>query len=166
MADDFDAKGRAVLRCVPLKITLILPWWPSDVSRTLSSRNVSELERPDRRALVIPTTLTGDDYAIGYTLRTTNFRRANDGTIDITTHLADLETVARSKYPVQLLFANNVEGLFRVEAPSLTILEWTEGGRPSVVDVSLTLKRASDAEVNVGLVKRVKGRGKGFGGRA
>ena len=65
---------------------------------------------------------------------------------------------------MQLLLGDNAEGLFRVEAPTLTILEWDGNtDRPSVVDVSLTLKRASDAEVNVGLVKRIKGRGRGFG---
>jgi hypothetical protein len=50
----------------------------------------------------------------------------------------------------------------RRKSPSVTILEFAENGRPSVIDVSLTLRRASDAEVNVGLIKRVKGRGKGF----
>lgn len=157
---DFDTKGHAALRCVPLKITVILPWWPTDVSRTLSSRNVSELERADKRPLAVPTSLTADDYSIGYTLRTSDFRKANDGEISVTQHIADLETLARSKTPVQLLFSDNVEGLFRLEAPSLTILEWTAGGKPSVVDISLTLKRASDATVRVGLIKRVKGRAK------
>ena len=39
--------GQAQLRCAALNIVLILPWWPTDVSRTLSARNVSELERAD-----------------------------------------------------------------------------------------------------------------------
>ena len=77
-------------------------------------------------------------------------------------HINDLEAIAKSKHPVQLLLGRNVEGLFRIESPSITILEWTKDGRPSVIDVQLTLRRASDAEVNVGLIKRVKGRGKGF----
>jgi len=49
MADLNTDKARLV--CVPLKITVVLEWWPSDVTRTLSSRNVSELERADKRAL-------------------------------------------------------------------------------------------------------------------
>ncbi|MBK8640620.1 MAG: hypothetical protein IPN92_20995 [Chromatiaceae bacterium] len=156
--------GQAQLRCAALNIVLILPWWPTDVSRTLSARNVSELERADKRALAVPTTLTADDYSLGYTLRTTRHRDASFGGINVTEHIADLERVSRSKAPVQLLLGDNAEGLFRVEAPTLTILEWDGNtDRPSVVDVSLTLKRASDAEVNVGLVKRIKGRGRGFG---
>lgn len=148
--------GRARLRCAALDITLIMPWWPTDVSRTLSSRNVSELERADKRALAVPTSLTADDYSIGYTLREKDYRES------VADHIADLEKIARSKSPVQLLLADQSEGLFRIEAPALTILEFADSGQPSVVDVSLTLKRASDATVNVGLIKRVKGRGKGF----
>jgi phage protein U len=60
------------------------------------------------------------------------------------------------------MLGRNAEGMFRLESPSVTILEFADNGKPSVVDVSLTLRRASDAEVNVGLIKRVKGRGKGF----
>ncbi len=167
MADLNTDKARLV--CVPLKITVVLEWWPTDVTRTLSSRNVSELERPDKRALMVPTSLTSDDYSIGYTMRTDDFRRSAwtgatpraHGT-GVGEHINDLEAIAKSKHPVQLLLGRNVEGLFRIESPSITILEWTKDGRPSVVDVSLTLRRASDAEVNVGLIKRVKGRGRGF----
>ena len=154
--------GQAQLRCVPLGIYLDLPWWPTDVARTLSVRNVSELERADKRPLSVPTSLTPDDYSIGYTMRTTNHRRANHDGIDVSQHLRDLETLSKSKHPVQLMLGRNAEGMFRLESPSVTILEFADNGKPSVVDVSLTLRRASDAEVNVGLIKRVKGRGKGF----
>ena len=158
--------GRTQLRCVPLKIYLRLPWWPTDVARTLSARNVSELERADKRPLEVPTSLTADDYSIGYMLRTERYRDASYGGISVTEHIKDLETIARSKSPVQLLFGDNAEGLFRLEAPALTILEWDENtDRPSVVDVSLTLKRASDAQVKVGLIKRIKGRGKNMAKR-
>ena len=148
--------GKARLRCAALDVTLTLPWWPTDVSRTLSARNVSELERPNKRPLAVPTSLTTDDYSIGYTAREKDFRD------HVGAHINDLEKIARTKSPVQLLLADQAEGLFRLEAPSVTILEWAATGKPSVVDVSLTLKRASDATVNVGLVKRIKGRGKGY----
>ena len=155
--------GRTRLRCVQLNLTLFLPWWPTDVSRNLSSRNTSELERPDKRALSIPTSLSADDYSIGYTVRTKRYRDASYDGISVTEHIRDLETLSKSKFPVQLIFGDHTEGLFRIESPAITILEWDENtDRPSVVDVQLTLRRASDAEVNVGLIKRVKGRGKGF----
>ena len=145
--------GQAQLRCVPLKIYLDLPWWPTDVARTLSVRNVSELERADKRPLSVPTSLTPDDYSIGYTLRHSDYRTPVAG------HLNDLETISRSKTPVQLLLADQTEGLFRIESASVTVLEFATNGKPSVADVSLTLKRASDAQVKVGLIKRIKGRG-------
>jgi len=151
--------GQAQLRCVPLKIYLDLPWWPTDVSRTLSVRNVSELERADKRPLAVPTSLTPDDYSIGYTLRHSDYRTPVAG------HLNDLETIARSKTPVQLLLADQTEGLFRIESASVTVLEFAANGKPSVADVSLTLKRASDAQVKVGLIKRIKGRGKNMARR-
>lgn len=151
--------GQAQLRCVPLKIYLDLPWWPTDVARTLSVRNVSELERADKRPLSVPTSLTPDDYSIGYTLRHSDYRTPVAG------HLNDLETIARSKTPVQLLLADQTEGLFRIESASVTVLEFATNGKPSVADVSLTLKRASDAQVKVGLIKRIKGRGKNMAKR-
>lgn len=164
-----SVEDKARLVCVPLKITVVLEWWPTDVTRTLSSRNVFELERADKRALSVPTSLTTDSYTLGYTMRTDDFKRSAwsgatpraHGT-GVGEHINDLETIAKSKHPVQLLLGKNVEGMFRLEAPTITILEWTKDGRPSVVDVQLTLMRASDAQVNVGLIKRVKGRGKGF----
>ena len=76
--------GQAQLRCVPLGIYLDLPWWPTDVARTLSVRNVSELERADKRPLSVPTSLTPDDYSIG-TLRHSDYRTPVAG------HLNDLE---------------------------------------------------------------------------
>lgn len=146
--------GKARLRCVALDLVVEMPWWPTDVARNLSVRNVNELDRPDRRALAVPSGLTADDYSIGYTVRQVDFREP------IAAHIADLEKIARTKSPVQLLLADQTEGLFRVESAAVTVLQWATNGKPSVADVQLTLKRASDATVRVGLVKRVKGRAK------
>ena len=149
--------GKARLRCTDPKVTVTLPWWPSDVSRTLSVRTVNELERPDKTPLAVPSSLTLDDYSIGYTARAVDFREP------VADHIADLERLAALKRPAQLILADQTMGLYQIESASLTILEFAESGQPSVVDVQLTLKRASDAEINVGVVKRIKGRGRGFG---
>lgn len=143
---------KARLRCVPLGITLELPWWPTEVSRTLSVRTVNDLERPDAVALSVPSGLTADDYSIGYLLR------EEDRTVSVAPHIRDLERLAASKKPVQLLLADQSMGLYRVESASVVPVEFTPKGNPSVADVSIVLKRASDAVVNVGLVKRIKGR--------
>lgn len=148
--------GKARLRCTDPKVTVTLPWWPSDVSRTLSVRTVNELERPDKTPLAVPSSLTLDDYSIGYTARAVDFRES------VADHIADLERLAALKRPAQLILADQTMGLYQIESASLTILEFAESGQPSVVDVQLTLKRASDAEINVGIVKRIKGRGRGF----
>lgn len=150
--------GTARLRSVNPDILLKMPWWPTDVSRNLSVRNVNELERPDQLPLSVPSSLALDDYSIGYTLRGADFKDPSEA-VD---HLDKLERLARLKRPVQLLLADQAMGLFRIESASITILQWAANGQPSVADVSLTLKRASDATINVGVIKRVKGRGKGF----
>lgn len=142
----------ARLRCPSLNLTLDLPWWPSEVSRTLSVRTVNELERPGKTPLVVPNGPTLDEYQVAYMLR----RR--DRLQPVAGHIKDLETLATTKKPVQLLLGQQVEGLFRIDSPTITIIEFATDGKPSVCDVSLTLKRASDAVVNVGLVKRIRGR--------
>ncbi len=144
--------GKARLRCVPLNITLIMPWWPTEITRSLSVRTVADLDRPDALPLSVPSGLTPDDYSVGYLLRQDDWRES------VASHIADLERIAASKKPVQLLLADQSEGLFRVDAATVTALEFAKSGQVSVADVSLTLKRASDAVVNVGLVKRIKGR--------
>ena len=143
---------KARLRCAPLNILLILPWWPTDVSRTLAVRTVSDLERPDRTPLSVPSALTLDDYTIGYTLRQVDHREP------VSDHIDGLERLAKSKRPVQLLLADQSAGLFRIDSASVAVTNWTTGGKPAVADVSIVLIRASDAVVNVGLVKRVRGR--------
>ena len=94
--------------------------------RALSVRNVSELERADKRPLSVPTSLTPDDYSIGYTLRHSDYRTPVAG------HLNDLEQISRSKTPVQLLLADQTEGLFRIESASWRCWSSPPTGKPSV----------------------------------
>jgi len=89
---------------------------------------------------------------LGFTLRNVDYRES------VADLLNDLETLAAAKNPVQLLFGDQVAGLYRLDPPQVVIIEWSTESQPSVADVSLTLKRASDAQINVGLVKRIKGR--------
>ena len=117
--------GQAQLRCVPLGIYLDLPWWPTDVARTLSVRNVSELERADKRPLSVPTSLTPDDYS--HRLRVAPQRTATGD--------ASYDLGIRSKTPVQDLDQTDLP---RIESVSVTVLgSATTANRP-VADVSLT----------------------------
>ena len=72
-----------------------------------------------------------------------------------------LQKIAASKKPTQLILGGQVLGLFRLDPPGLTVIEFATDGSPSVVDVSLTLKAATDAQINVGLIRPIRGRLKG-----
>ena len=80
-------------------------------------------------------------------------------------HLNDLERSPGPRRRLQLLLADQTEGCSASSRRRVTVLEFAANGKPSVADVSLTLKRASDAQVKVGLIKRIKGRGKNMAKR-
>lgn len=145
--------GEAVLRCTAKGIgAFVLPWWPTDVTRTLGGWNVSELERPGNASLALPSTRIPEEYTLGFVLRERDHRASVAQRID------HLQRIAASTKPSLLVLADRVVGLFRMEPPSLTVIEFAADGSPSVVDVQLTLRAASDAQINVGLIRPIKGR--------
>ena len=145
--------GEAVLRCTAKGIgAFVLPWWPSDVTSTQSGWNYSELERPGMDSLALPSTRTGVEYTLGFVLRQQDHRAGVGDRVD------HLQRIAASTKPSQLILGDRVLGLFRLEPPSLTVIEFATDGSPSVVDVQLTLKAASDAQITVGLIRPIKGR--------
>ena len=141
----------ASLRCAAIGVTLDLPYWPTDVTRTPSARQVQELERPGRVTLAIPAGLTTEDVTLGFTLRQSDWRQSVAGWV------SSLERLAATKKPVQVVLGERVLGLFRLDPPTITEQMHAANGDPSVVDVSLVLKRASDAMINVGLARRIRG---------
>ena len=116
--------GQAQLRCVPLGIYLDLPWWPTDVARTLSVRNVSELERADKRPLSVPTSLTPTTTASATRCATATTARRWPG---ISTIWSDLP-VRRRRCSC---CGRPDRGLFRIESASVTVLEFAANGKPS-----------------------------------
>lgn len=148
--------GEAVLRCTAKGIgAFVLPWWPQDVARTMGAWNYADLERPGKDALSLPSTRTADEYSIGFVLR------QQDHTASVGDRVEHLQKIAASKKPSQLILGGQVLGLFRLDPPSLTVIEFATDGSPSVVDVALTLKAATDAQINVGLIRPIRGRLKG-----
>lgn len=148
---------RVRLRCAALDITLRLPVWPQDVSITLPGWNVTPLERNGRPAYDLPTTVTTEERSLGFTLRNEDYYES------VQPMIQQLRAMSAAKFaPVQLLMGDHDTGLWRLEPPQVTVIDHADDGTPSVVDVSLVLKRASEAIVRVGPVKRVKGRGRGF----
>lgn len=139
--------GHAVLHCRNVG-TLRLPWWPASITRNGLSRSWTEVERPGRTPLLLAAGRILDEYEISYVARDA------DLAVSVADHVALLTVIARSKTPTQLTLAGDARGLFHVTNLSVVEIDHTAGGRPANVDVSLTLKRASDATVNVGPVPR------------
>ena len=144
------------LRCASADVTLMLPVWPQDSTETMAGWTSSTLERPGREPLEVPTYQTLAERSLGFTLRNVDY------TASIRDLLQSLRTISKSSTPVQLVFEQRDTGLWRMDPPTVTELEWADDGSPSVADVSVTLRRATEATVNVGPIKRVRGGGRGF----
>lgn len=145
-----------VLRCPSAAVTLELPLWPDEIARTLGIREVQELPRPSRRALGVPAGMTAGGVTLGFTVRDESGVESS-----VLWWVRDLEALALTKFPVQLVLGERVEGWFRLDPePTVTETRWTDKGRPCVVDVSLTLKQSTPAEVRTGPAGRVSGRGR------
>lgn len=162
--------ARARLRCVGLRLTLMLPWWPEDVSWTLPAWEVSTMERPGRAPLDALKGLSAEAVTVGFVLRNRDFfdrpeRRAPGEASSVGEMLETLGRIAVAPFPSQLLLGDFDTGLWRLEAPSVEVSQWGAGDLPSVADVSLTLRRASDAAIRVGPAARVRGGGSGFASR-
>lgn len=147
---------RVVIRCTALRLRLALPVWPTDSTHTPSGLTVASLDRANRAPLDVVTARTTAERSLGFTLRGEDYHAT------VQPLIAELEALALAEAPVQLLMGDHDTGLWRLEAPQITELARADDGTPSVVDVSLVLKRASDAIVKVGPVKRIKGRGRGM----
>lgn len=144
-----------VLVC-PRVATVVLPWWPTEVSRSGLVRDWEEMQRPGRQPLMLSPSRRLGEYNLGFTLRHATYGTSVRGIVN------DLESIAASETPVALVIARTSRGLFHVTEFDPVEVDHDTNGQPATVDVSMTLKRASDATVNVGLIKRIKGRGSGF----
>ena len=148
--------GKVRLRCAALGVTLRLPWWPEEMSETLTGWNVNTLDRPRRTPLEVPSSKTTAERPMAFTLRREDY---HESVADL---VADLRRIAAADAPVQLLVGERDTGLWRIDAGAqITEMAWADDDTPSVVDVDLVLKRASDAIVKVGPIKRIKGRATG-----
>lgn len=147
------------IRSVAKEITLILPVMPQDSSEVMPGWTTASLDRPGDVPLEVPTAKTIGERSLGFTLRNEDFRQS------VAPMLATLRKIAAQSSPVQYVREQEDTGLWRIEAPQVTELEFAADGTPSVVDVSLVLKRATSAQINVGPAKKIKGGGSGFAGK-
>ena len=142
-----DGNGSALLVC-PNVATVRLPWWPTEVTRSSLGRTWDEVERPGRKPLLVPGSRRLDEFAINFTASADALEVPMKDWIDA------LEAIAGTTIPVTLVMAATTRGLFQVSDLSLVEVQHGRAGVPRILDASMTLKRASDATVKVGIIPR------------
>lgn len=149
---------------------LALPWWPETVTRTPGRRTWAETARPGRAPLLLADEATLAEYQLSYLVRGLDLRGS------VAAHVDLLERMAASEVPVSLLLGDTDRGLFHLTELSVVEVQHAASGEPSVVDVSVSLRQASEATVAVGpvpaaptapaVVKKTKKTLKGTKGKA
>lgn len=130
--------------------TLVLPWWPETITRSGRLRTWSETARPGDLPLLLSDGMALEEYQISYLARSADLDEP------VTEHVATLHAIAASLSPVSLLLEQTNRGLFHLTELSIAEVAHATTGDPTAVDVSATLKQASEATVNVGPVPRKK----------
>lgn len=130
--------------------TLTLPWWPETISRSGGTRAWTEQTRPGATPLLLSDGINLDEYQISY------LARGRDLTTPMAEHLALLDAIKVSDTPVTLMLGGSNRGLFHLTDVSVVEVLHNADGVPTSCDVSATLRRASDATVNVGPIRRKK----------
>lgn len=142
------AAGRTLLLFCPGVATVQLPWWPEEVERANLGRTWEEITRTGRQPLLLSSGKNLQEYNLGFTLR------AKEMGVSMADNIAAIEAMADSQIPISLVMASTVRGLFHITALGIVETEHNFAGHPTVVDVTMTLKEASDAVVIVGPVPR------------
>jgi hypothetical protein len=127
---------------------LVLPWWPSEVEESGWAPNYAETERPGRTALL---TRSNDPLA---TLRISFVLRASDVTQSIQDTLDIVRRYAAAKPIVQVMLGQSDRGHWRITDAGATQQDWAANGEPSVADVVISMREASDASIPVGPIKK------------
>ena len=125
---------------------LALPYWPDAVTRNPGRRVWSETERPGRAPLLLATGSTLAEYQLSYLVRDRDLR------VPVSAHVDLLERMAASDEPVALVMGDSSRGMFHLTELSIAEVRHAGTGEPSSVDVSATLRQASEATISVGPV--------------
>lgn len=128
--------------------TLELPWWPSEVEHTDWAPDYAEIPRPGRTMVQTRSSDPLPQLRLAFTLRTT------DPTESIGDQLAMVRTLAAAKPVVQLLLGASDRGRWRIREAGAVESDWADDGSASVADVSLLLRRESDAAIPVGPIRK------------
>lgn len=130
--------------------TLVLPWWPDTVTRSGGIRQWTEQGRPGDYPLLLSEGLSLEEYQISYLARGRDLRES------VSAHMELLDRIKVSEIPVVLMLEGSNRGLFHLTEVSVAESTHNTAGEPTSCDVSATLKRASEATVNVGPIPAKK----------
>lgn len=138
---------QAQLHC-PGVGTLTLPWWPSEVENLGLAAAWAETERPGRRPLLTRASSPLPSLRMAFTLRGASLEES------VKTELDLVRRFAAAKPVVMLTLAASSRGRWRIVEAGATETDWTSGGEPSVAEVMLALREASDAAIPVGPIRQ------------
>ena len=127
---------------------LVLPWWPSEVESSGWAPNYAETERPGRAPLLKRSDDPLPSLRIAFTLR------AADVTVSIQDTLQLVQVYAAAKPIVQLMLGQSDRGHWRITDAGANEVDWAANGEPSIADVAISLRAASDASIPVGPIKK------------
>lgn len=139
--------GRARLLCGTLE-PLILPWWPDEVETSGMAAGYAEDPRPGRTPVLTRSADPLATFRMPFTLSGPTLQDS------VLAEVTLLERYAAAKPVVQVMFGRFNRGHWRVTEASMVEKAWTSAGEPAEVDVTLTLRRASDAAIPIGPVKK------------
>lgn len=143
------AVTRQVRLTAPTIGTVVLPWWPDEISSAALAGIYEPIDRPGRTPLLLRSGDPLPEVRIGCIVTTQN--TGEDGNVEAV--LAGVRAMALVKKPVKLKIASR-SARYRVTDLGITELDWDATGLPSSAEVSMTLTVASDAVVPVGPIKR------------
>lgn len=144
-----DPANQARLICG--STTVVLPWWPDEVSWNAMAYSWSEQARPGRAPLLLQEAKTLPEISLGFILayKPTTYVGDADSVQPV---INDLREIATSDTPAQLMLAARDTGRWRVTDFAVTELDHAAEGSPLRAEVSMTLKRAQDASAPIGPV--------------
>jgi hypothetical protein len=127
---------------------LVLPWWPTEIENTDWAAAYVETPRPGRTPLLTRSADPLPSLRMSFTIHAGNVNTPVTAWVD---QIRDLSTAL----PVcQLMLGASDRGRWRITDVGVTELEWADDGEPSMVDVAMTLRAASDAVIPVGPIKK------------
>lgn len=139
------SRDQARLQCRGIG-TLVLPWWPSDVTVSRQGRWV-EQARPGDWPVWLAGNLKSQERRVSYLLREADNR-------PVTEHLYLLDLMMDATAPVRFWLGRRFAGLNRITDVSRVELRHDSSGQPIACDMAFTLVPASTADVTVGPVRK------------